>query len=155
MEEGWHVIPVEDAARSRFVQSLWSPTLGEDPEIEDDDLENHEEVAAFETEEGPGTAKLSYSTRTQSRITPPEHSNSGRVYQNLSLCQAEFSRPTMNIRSRVCVLRSSQNPLPPQRAPSLTSWIPTANYLRLPPPSKSSPSPRAERTLSRQRRLTG
>nr|AFU85582.1 movement protein [Pepper vein yellows virus] len=156
MEMVDHATPAVADAHDRFALSLWSHPLGaHGGEIEDDEMEAGTEEAEIELEDGRATARLSSSTRTQSRIVPQDLSPSGRLYQRASRFQVEFSKPTMNIRSQWSTYASSVNPLPQRRAPSLTSWTPTASLLVSNPPCASSPSPKAGKRLFGLRRLTG
>ncbi|ADM83579.2 putative movement protein [Pepper vein yellows virus 2] len=153
MEMVDHAAPAVVDAHDRFALSLWSHPLGaHGGEIEDDEVEAGTEI---ELEEGRATAKLSSSTRTQSRIVPQELSPSGRLYQRASRFQVEFSKPTMSIKSQWLIYASSANPLPQRKAPSLTSWTPTASLLVSNPPCASSPSPKAGKRPFGLRRLMG
>ncbi|UKD40726.1 movement protein [Tobacco polerovirus 2] len=156
MEMVDHEAPAVADAQDRFALSLWSHPLGQHGvEVEDDEVEAGTEEAEMELEEGRATARLSSSTRTQSRMVPQELSPSGRLYQRASRFQVEFSKPTMSIRSQWSTYASSVNPLPQRRAPSLTSWTPTASLLASNPPCVSSPSPKAGKLRSGLRRLMG
>nr|UKD40719.1 movement protein [Tobacco polerovirus 2] len=156
MEMVDHEAPAVADAQDRFALSLWSHPLGQHGvEVEDDEVEAGTEEAEMELEEGQATARLSSSTRTQSRIVPQAQSLSGRLYQRASRFQVEFSKPTMNIRSQWSTYASSVNPLPQRRAPSLTSWTPTASFLVSNQPSVNSPSPKAGKQRSGLRKLMG
>nr|WMV94198.1 movement protein [Pepper vein yellows virus 10]WMV94205.1 movement protein [Pepper vein yellows virus 10] len=156
MEVVDHETPALADAHDRFALSLWSHPMGEHGgEIEEDEMEAGTEEAVMELEEGQATARLSSSTRTQSRIVPQAQSHSGRLYQRASRFQVEFSKPTMSIRSQWSTFASSVNPLPQRRAPSLTSWTPTASLIVSNPPCASSPSPKAGKLRSGLRKLMG
>nr|AQU42708.1 P4 [African eggplant yellowing virus] len=150
--EGGHGVEQFD----QFSKWLWQYPVGNHEGVEDDVTETG--VEEFEEDlgaEGIATAKLSSSTRTLSRTTPPEQSSSGRIFQRASHFQAAYSKPTMSIRSQWSTYASSVNPLPPQRAPSLMSWIPTVSSKVSSPRLESSPSPKAGRPRSGLRRLMG
>ncbi|DAZ87630.1 TPA_asm: P4 protein [Trachyspermum ammi polerovirus] len=136
-------------------RSLWfqPPPMDEDDEdAEDAVLVAHEQWAHPEAEL---VANNSCFRRTISRATPTATSPSARTYQTTQLSVQDCYGPSMSIRSQTCELYSSRkpHPLPPVR--SLTSWTPTANFLRFQAKSSSSGSPKADKRPGLLKRLTG
>nr|QDG00390.1 P4 [Maize yellow mosaic virus]QDG00397.1 P4 [Maize yellow mosaic virus] len=105
-------------------------------EDEDDQVETLQED--LESDEARG--RLLYFQRTLSRAMPPEKSPSGRLYQSVQHSVAEFSRPTMSIRSQRSYWSSSPRPLPPPKVPSLMNLIHTTSSHPSPPPLTNSQS---------------
>nr|QJQ82514.1 movement protein [Soybean dwarf virus] len=117
-------------------------------EDNDDEGEIMEEEAIWPEDQ----ARLTNSSfrRTVSMAVPRELSHSGRLYQSASHSLMEYSKPTMNIRSRVSYYSSSPRPLPPRQAPSLMSLTHTANTRKSNRFLTNSASPRAVRNDSPQ-----
>nr|ACF48401.1 P4 movement protein [Beet western yellows virus] len=127
-------------ALSATSQWLWSKPLGQhDAEIDDDEeaLTGVEELSLPEEQV---QARHLFSRKTTSREVPADQSRSGRVYQSAQHSLMEYSRPTMNIRSRWSFWSSSPRPLPKAPVPSLTSWTHTVNSIHSPPQLTNSGS---------------
>ncbi|DAZ87303.1 TPA_asm: movement protein [Cardamom polerovirus] len=105
--------------------------------IEEDEIETLEEEADLEDD---SQARSLYFQRTVSKVMPLGTSPSVRVYQSVNHFQAEYFRPTMNIRSQWSKSNLSLKPPPRQPALSLTNWIPTLDSLNLNQRSISSDS---------------
>nr|BAL48551.1 movement protein [Soybean dwarf virus] len=112
----------------------------------DDEGEIIEEEAIFPEDQ----ARLTHSCfqRTASMVVPREVSLSGRLYQSASHSLMEYSRPTMNIRSRVSYYSSSPRPLPPRQVPSLMNLTHTASTPKFNRYSINSVSQKAVRNVS-------
>ncbi|DAZ87609.1 TPA_asm: P4 protein [Kalanchoe marnieriana polerovirus] len=124
-----------------FSQWLWSKPLGQHDAKEDDEEEvlvGAEELCLPEQEV---QSRHLFSRKTVSREVPVEISRSGRVYQTAQHSRMEYSRPTMNIKSRWSHWSSSPRPLPNPPVPSLTSWTHTVNSHHSPPQLTNSGSP--------------
>nr|WIL96162.1 movement protein [Carrot polerovirus 1] len=93
--------------------------------------------------------------KTTSRATPMEGSPSARTYQTTQLSARELSKHSMSIRSQSCRLFLSRKPHPPQEAPSLTSWTPTASLIASKVNSTNSASREMERKPGPLKRLMG
>nr|AYA84109.1 P4 protein [Beet western yellows virus]WEH00678.1 P4 protein [Beet western yellows virus] len=114
-------------AFSAISQWLWSKPLGQHDAQIDDDEEVETGIEELTLPEEQVQARHLFSRKTISREVPAEQSRSGRVYQTAQHSLMEYSRPTMNIKSRWSLWSSSPRPLPKTPVPSLTSWTHTVN----------------------------
>ncbi|WCO08387.1 movement protein [Hemisteptia virus A] len=145
----------EGAKLDAFNQSLWSRQLGSHVAEEDDEDEVVTTAETAEVHEHQIKARGLYLQRTISRATPPDVSSSGRIFQSTHHFLMESSSPAISTRSLVSRYTSSQKPLPPVRAPSLTNWIQTVNFPSYPRPLTNSRSQKAGKSTSVLRKLMG